>query len=1010
MGVTETSSNEYQRLALIEPESAQPISYFVREHSLRMLFLLDTGATRSILPNGIFKADRPCDIVLQGVTGNTVNVEGKTRFNLEFNLPITFEHDFVVADISSRYGILGADFFEQNKLRLCTVTSKLTHVPTDSSIDVLKSGKNDRAIRKLTADLNGHSSKIMMNILNKLPAAACPVKVACELNAEKRSWETANNFPELFEEPCYRSPPKHRFVLDIDLQDDCPSIYHRPRKASAAERKAIKENFEKLQQQGVVIKNSSNFASPVTVVKKKNGDFRICVDYTKLNSFTKNLNFPLPDISHLQSLLTPEHQWFSTLDLTSAYYSLPMTTRASKRAAIITHEGTFLPLRSPFGLKNSPAQFCELMAEVIEGMDASVFAYLDDFLIFSRSIDEHQRHLEALLTRLRSYGLFLNRDKCKLGQRTVVYLGHELSEKGIQPMGEKIELYANLKPPKTAKELRSLLGIVNYYREHCKDFGQVTSPLNKLLSGLPKNKRAPIAWEKVHQEAFESTIRLLRKAETLSFDDVYQPLIITTDASATHAGAVLEQFVNKDSQSATRPLAYFSQAFPSTTRVRSTFNRELTALYMAARHFRFRIRGREVIFRTDHRSLVNALSNPEGQHSPLERRMIYYLKEYLPTVIFISGEENVVADALSRPGDYWKDASTQTTELVDICAASDHVPPYRLTIPMIVQAQLSDTKNHDGLLAHVPAGEKLLTRTTDVEGVKYSVLGVEAENQKQFRPYLPEPLRFIAFQQLHNQLHQGKEKGYDVLGAHYFWPKLKSDVEKWTKTCPNCQKCKVSRHTRQRLQCYPSTTCRLSTIHVDLMGPLPVSDDYSKYVITIRDRTTGFLISAALPDKSSSSVLQAIKSHFISSFGVPTTIISDNGREFTSNDFQQFCDDLGITHKFVTAYHPQANGLVERVHRSIKVAFRALDEPSSWSNALPFVTLAINNQVCDNNDFTPYQMIFGQAARLPGTFFFYRKRRLQRVAASSTRNAVVPGRNATFQTLEQATADSQPVR
>ena len=196
--------------------------------------------------------------------------------------------------------------------------------------------------------------------------------------------------------------------------------------------------------------------------------------------------------------------------------------------------------------------------------------------------------------------------------------------------------------------MRSFLGVLNYYREHCRNFSEILSPLNKLLSGLSLKKTAPIPWEGEHQKAFECAIEALQKAETLAFDDVNQPLVLTSDASATHAGAVLEQFVDQkfstSGKRGTRPLSYFSQAFPSRTKVRSTFNRELTALYLAVRHFRFRIRGRELIFRTDHKSLINALANPEGQHSPEERRMIYHLKEYLPTLVHLSGEENVVAD------------------------------------------------------------------------------------------------------------------------------------------------------------------------------------------------------------------------------------------------------------------------------------------------------------------------------------------------------------------------------
>ena len=793
---------------------------------------------------------------------------------------------------------------------------------------------------------------------------------------ETKLWEIASNYPKLFEEPSYFRPPQHGFILDIDLEPECPPIYHKPRRAPAAERKAIKENFETLEKQGVVVRSSSTFASPVTAVKKKNGDFRICVDYTKLNRYTKSLNFPLPAISYLQSLLTKDHKWFSTLDLKAAYYSLPMTRQASERAAIITYEGTFLPLRSPFGLKNSPAKFCELIASVIKGLSKCVFAYLDDFLVFSRTIEQHQEHVEELLKRLQSNGLYLNRDKCVLGKQRVMYLGHEISEKGLRPLNEKIELYTNLKSPKNVKELRSFLGIVNYYRAHCKNFSEIIAPLNKLLSEAPSKKNAPIPWDENHQKAFELTVETLQKADTLSFDEVQKPLVLTTDASATHGGATLEQFVDdnyaENGKFDTKPLAYFSQKFSATTKARSTFNRELTALYMAVRHFRFRIRGRELIFRTDHKSLINALSNPEGQHSPQERRMIYHLKEYSPTIMYLPGGENVIADFLSRPEHYCHNVATQTPDMVDIGMVAEDSITSQLTLSLISQEQGLDdlAGNRTDLEAKLPTGTSLITKSVTDGDATFSVLGVLDDDLDHFRPYVPETLRFAAFRQLHGKIHQGKEKTHDVVSTYYFWPTLKSDLDNWTKTCPICQKCKISRHSRQKLQFFPSGFRRLSAVHVDLMGPLPVSSDYSKYVLTMRDRETGFLVTSALTDKTASSVVTALKSNFISSFGVPGLIISDNGREFTSNEFETFCTDLGINHKFVTSYHPQANGMIERIHRTMKVAFRSLDEPSEWADALPFITLAINNQVCDSNNFTPYQMVFGQAARLPGTFFF----------------------------------------
>ena len=977
-----TEAQEFSRLGEMDIIEPPPGAYFLFEETRKLYLLLDTGATHSLLPSKIVSTSNRSVEVISGVTGNTMQTCGRIKILLDFGLSIKFQHEFLIADLPYTYGILGSDFLAKHCFQICFASATVTHLPSRSFVEMEKISSSARSLRKLS---ESHTEHHILQCIKANGESLCKSQESTE--EEEQCKAILEKFPNLLKEPSYFSPPKHNFVLDIELKENC-TIYQRPRKVPAAEFHAINENFNKLLQNAAVVKTSSNFASPVTVVKKKSGDYRVCVDYRQLNAQTVDLNFPIPAIANLQFLLSKEHTWYSVLDLKSAYYSLPLTERASERAAIITQRGVFQPLRSPFGLKNSPAKFCELVSSVIEGLETFTFAYLDDFLVFSKTFSDHQDHLKTLFSRLDSYGLFLSPEKCKLAQTEVVFLGHLLSRDGIRPLQEKTDFIATIKPPKTVRELRSFLGIANYYRDHCKDFSQITAPLSKLLCGPKRPKKSIILWEEEQQKAFETAIEVLKKAETLAHDEVDRPLVLTTDASETHAGGVLEQFVHplddnimytpsttSTSKCTTRPLSYFSQAFSTSTKVRSTFNRELSALYMTIRHFRFKLRGRKLIIRTDHRSLVRAVENPEGLHSPLERRMIYQIKEYMPKILHLAGNSNAVADHLSRPysQESENDIVRSQTELVAILNVE--TPPHpqpTLSISILAEAQsrchISQNTTH--LREQINASDQVVEKQITEGDASHRIVGIQDNTLGYFRPYLPEELRIITYNQLHGVIHQGKQKSCEVIEARYFWPNMKADIEKWTKTCPECQKCKVSRHTRQRLQCYPANPRRLSTIHIDLMGPLPVSTTNQKYVCTMRDRGTGFLVAAALSDKTSFSVLRALKLHFIAPFGVPTTIISDNGQEFRSNEFSVFCTDLGITHKFVTAYHPQANGLVERIHRTIRVAFRASNEPRSWADALPLITLAINNQISDNNSFTPYQMVFGQAARLPGTFFF----------------------------------------
>ena len=191
-------------------------------------------------------------------------------------------------------------------------------------------------------------------------------------------------------------------------------------------------------------------------------------------------------------------------------------------------------------------------------------------------------------------------------------------------------------------------------------------------------------------------------------------------------------------------------------------------------------------------------------------------------------------------------------------------------------------------------------------------------------------------------------------------------IKNWTAACPKCQTSKITRHNRTALCNFPESFHRFRNIHADLVGPLPQSQGH-RYILTMRDRSTGFCIAAPLHTKTSKGVIKLFQERFIAVFGIPSVIITDRGGEFVSNVFNDFCNNVGILHKKTTAFHPQSNGFLERQHRIIKTALRALEDKSKWAKHLPFIMLSINNMVVDKNYFTPYQMCFGQQGQLFGS-------------------------------------------
>ena len=962
--------------------SLPAIVSFALDYNSMSPVLIDGGSAVCIIPEQLCNDSHTyTSTIIRVVGGFDLKPVGKCYLTLNFGFGNLPRQEFLVLDHDIDYLILGVNFMRPNGINARYDESVLFHTVTKETAPIIHFEENSfqRALfwaKFLDEKTGDHGDERITEL-----AHAFNVTTDESQHASDQCRALLDGFPTLTEVPNYNSPPKHRHVLDIEVKETFRPFTQRARPCSLENQKVIRDNFNDLIERGALVRGSSTVASPITVARKKDGSPRICVDYTRLNTETITLNYPLPRIQALPQRLTPNHKYFSCLDLRDAYFNLPLSQRASELAAIISQNGVFLPLRTPFGLKNAPSRFCELVADMTNGLEDFVFSYLDDFLVFSKSLEDHLGHLKALFQRLESFGMTLKSTKCHFAKHSVLFLGHEISDNGMRPVTDKVAAISKMKPPQTLKEVRGFLGSINYYRKFLPHLAEKVSPLNDLLKGPKRKGTVKIQWGETQQHAFDTAIADLANAATLGYEDPNLPLIISSDASLHFVGAVLEQHLHRDDTSATRPLEYFSKKLPDTVALRSTFNRELTGIYFALRFFKHRVRGRALIIRTDHQALVNAIQNTGGEHSPQEWRMISYIKEYLPTMVHITGEENAMADLLSRP------LLEQATEAKEL---EEPTPPR--TVNSIIQTELLDDSDSndtpltlDLIAKRQKADPQTITQTKELSAQSNDkfrveerplphapdmvIHGVVDTASSVFRPIIPRHLRATIFQLLHNPTHPGQMKSAELIGAHYFWDTMNKDIHLWVKTCPTCQAVKVHKHNRQRLQNYPPSQERLHTFHLDLVGPLPESNNH-RFIFTLRDRGTGFALAIPLRDKSSMSVIDGLRQRVIGVFGVPATVITDRGGEFTSAAFEDFCERLGIQHKCVTAYHPQANGAIERLHRTLKQALRALNHPDTWYTHLPFVILTMNNLLSDINSFTPHQYTFGQAGRLPSTFIF----------------------------------------
>ena len=972
--------------------------YFVFEKNLAYPFLIDCGATSSIISQKLIQPRSRKTKRLSAASGKSINSVGKVTIELDIGFEEPMTHSFVIVKDLAVQAILGSDFLVAQRAvldgknrclqsgcqeiplicgQLTSPQIQYTLLENDlemtwqqqlQALEAMKIFEPEEVADDTTMEQNPnndcHTHRV--NIITP------DDQVEHHSPFTRKCLDVVESYPSILATPNYLMPPKHPFVLDIILSDWTP-LRQRARTCTCEVRRLLRETFCDWEARGIVIRCSPSHVCPTTVVSKKNGDSRVCIDYTRINKITEWINYPLPQINTLTSFITPKHRIFSIIDLKEAYFSLPLTEQASKVAGIIVPDGCYSPKRCQFGLKNAPFKFCELIDHVTNGLRHFVFTYLDDFIVFSENEEQHLDHLRLVLSRLEDFGLFINKQKSSFGKSEVPFLGRKISATGISPKVDKIQHILEQKPPRTLRALRSFLGMVNHYRPHLPNLARTAAPLFELLQGPKRAKRSPIPWSSECQKSFDEVLEAIHGGVQLSFEDPTQPLIISSDASQFHAGASLEQ-EDPTKPGVRRPLAFFSKALPKTKQTRSAFNRELCALRMTLQYFRHRIRGRPLIIHTDNQALSRALSKGEGQHSPLEVAWLDEIREYHPDISYIKGETNFVADYLSRPNIESKTSMKESEDLnnhhqlavlstgPDNNVTQNTNEDEQITPSMLAEAQqeenLTDVGNQETLTVSVREFD-------DPEQGPVTLTGVTHSETGDFTVYIPTKLRPFVFSKFHATAHLGGEKTLELISTLYFWPSLKKDVLHWAKHCPQCQSNKISRHNRQRLHNFPSDPGRLHHIHMDLVGPLPSIDNFP-YILTMRDRNTGFLVTAPLEEKTSENVIAKFEQNFIAKFGLPEKIITDQGREFTSQKFSALCSHLGIQHAIINSYHPQANGAIERVHRILKSSIRSLREPGLWAKSLPYITLQLNNHISGINSFTAYQFVFGRPGRLPG--------------------------------------------
>ena len=407
---------------------------------------------------------------------------------------------------------------------------------------------------------------------------------------------------------------------------------------------------------------------------------------------------------------------------------------------------------------------------------------------------------------------------------------------------------------------------------------------------------------------------------------------LVTDSSNYAVGAALHQIINGESI----PIGFYSRKLSESQKKYSTFNGELLAAYQAVLHFKPQIEGRNVTLFSDHKPLSQALKKKTSMKSDIQQRYLSIITEYVVDVSYIRGEDNIVADCLSRP----------------VCVVT--IDPCDL--PAISESQKTDEEL-----------EKYKSQLKTYE-IQASSIWCDLSTFTP-RPYIPEPLCRRIFDMFHNISHPGPTLTTKIIKSRYFWPDIDRSIRTWAKDCLQCQQHEISRHTKTETTPFSLPSGRFETVLIDIIGPLPPTTTHdgvytspARYVLTCIDRATRWVEATPLQNTSASTIALAFLNTWISRFGVPLHVVTDRGSQFESELFRDLSTIIGFHRLRTTAYHPQTNGIIERLHRTLKTAIMARKQ--SWLDTLPIILLGIRNMPNDQG-FSPVAAVTGIQLLLP---------------------------------------------
>lgn len=718
---------------------------------------------------------------------------------------------------------------------------------------------------------------------------------------------------------------KFKMKLSLNLRQHTP-FHFNPRRLSYSEKIKLQDIIDKLLTKNIIRPSESEYASPIVMVKKKNGEARLCVDYRVLNKYIIRDNYPLPVIEdHITALYGKKY--YTKLDLKDGFHQIRVEENAIKYTAFTTPVGQYEYLGMPFGLKTATAKFSRFVNAVLEELIRAghVLVYVDDFLIATESKEEHFTVLSRVLELLVENKLELRIDKCNFLTTKIEYLGYVIEGNTIRPLDNGIAAVKNYPIPQNQKEMQSFIGLASYFRKFIEGFAIISAPLYKLLK-----KDDDFIFGETELKAFTTLKSKLIESPVLGIYNPKDETELHTDASAVGFGAVLLQRKNDKKL---HPIFYFSKRTTETESKYHSFELETLAIIYALKRFRIYLYGIKFKIVTDCNALKLTLEKRQI-NSRIERWAIALL------------EYDYVTE--HRPG-----------------VRMRHVDAFsRLQSVLVVEANSLETnlalsQSKDNKIQELQA--KLQTSEDSLYEMRSGIVYRKAGDKLLF--YVPTSMENHVMYKYHNEFgHVGAEKTCNLISQNYFIPQLSKKVKEYIANCLTCiVYLPKTGKPEGTLHNIPKGDKPFMQLHIDHYGPIDKKCLSKQHIMLIVDGFTKFVKLYPVKTTTSKEAINCLSQYF-SNYSRPQVIISDRGTCFTSTLFKEFLEENNIKHILVATATPRANGQVERINRILGPMLGKLvdkEKNRHWYQVVTDVEHAINNTINKSTGQTPSELLFG---------------------------------------------------